>query len=102
LLTTRDIYSTHKKNIEAFVKSDIQDLGFPDGGISWEQDPIKHRAVAKRLAPAFSNKSIKGKEEVLHHYVDLFVEKIKVFGTDDNGVDMAKVSCFCVTISNQM
>jgi cytochrome P450 len=85
-----DIFASHDKNIEAFVKSDIQDLGFPDGGISWERDPIKHRGVAKRLAPAFSSKNIKTKEGIVHHYVDLFIEKMKLIGTGAQGADMAK------------
>lgn len=75
----RDIHATHVKNLETFVKTDFEDLG-EDGGISFEIDPVKHREVAKKLAPAFSTRNTKAKEAVLHKYVDSFVEKMKTIG----------------------
>jgi hypothetical protein len=68
------------------------DLGTGDGGISWEQDPIKHRTTAKKVSPAFSSKSMKAKEFVLHSYIDLFVRRMRELGNTENGVDLNTVS----------
>ncbi|KAA6414754.1 MAG: Cytochrome P450 [Lasallia pustulata] len=50
-----DIYSPQQKNLEVFVKRNFENRGKDLGGIAWEQDPIHHREVAKKLSPAFSN-----------------------------------------------
>ena len=53
--TPSDIYSPHQKNLEVFVKTNFQNRGKDLGGIVWEEDPVRHRVVAKKLSPAFSN-----------------------------------------------
>ncbi|XXG94034.1 hypothetical protein Hte_000285 [Hypoxylon texense] len=66
------------------------DLGVGDGGISWEQDPVRHRQVAKRISPVFSTKTIRAKEHVLHSYMDMFVEKMREFGGTKDGIELNK------------
>ncbi|EHK98806.1 putative Isotrichodermin C-15 hydroxylase [Glarea lozoyensis 74030] len=85
---TIDIYGSHSKHIEKFLKADFISLGDGDQGITWEKDPIKHRHTAKKLSPAFSAKSIKAKESTIHKYVDLFVQKMKKIGQNEQGVEL--------------
>lgn len=73
--------------MESFGKTDFEDLG-EDGGISFETDPVKHREVAKRMAPAFSMKNFKAKEPTLQSYVDLFVNQMKAVGGSEHGAEM--------------
>lgn len=74
--------------MEAFVKTDLEDFGEGDGGISSETDPVKHRNVARRMAPAFSMKNFKAKEPTLQKYVDTFIEKMKELGNSERGAEM--------------
>jgi cytochrome P450 len=76
--------------MEVFVKTDFEDLGEGDGGISFETDPVKHREVAKRMAPAFSMKNFKAKEATLQYYVDMFIDKMKEVGGSDKGAEMRR------------
>lgn len=82
-----DIYLPHDRMMEAFVKTDFEDLGEGDGGISFETDPVKHREVAKRIAPAFSMKNFKAKEATLHYYIDLYIDKMKEVGGSEKGAE---------------
>ncbi len=85
-----DIYSPHQRNLEAFVKTDFQNRGEDLGGIAWEEDPVRHREVAKKLSPAFSSKSIKALEPVAHEYMDYFVAKMKELGSEPTGVGLVE------------
>jgi hypothetical protein len=87
-----DIYSAAVKNHETWVKTSFNDFGTGDGGISWEQDPAKHRKVAKRISPVFSTKSIKAKEHVLQMYIDMFIKRMREIGGSKDGVELPKVS----------
>lgn len=86
--TPLDIYSPHQKNLEVFIKTNFQNRGKDLGGIAWEEDPVRHREVAKRLSPAFSNRSIKALEPVAHEYMDYFVAKMKEMGSEPTGVGL--------------
>ncbi|GAP92215.2 putative cytochrome P450 [Rosellinia necatrix] len=83
-----DIYSPHVKNHETFHKTDINNRGDKHGGLLFEQDPVRHRRVAKQVAPAFSSRSTRAKEPRLHKYIDAFVSKMRAFEGD--GVDVSK------------
>lgn len=83
-----DIYSPHQKNLEVFVKTNFQNRGNDLGGIVWEEDPVRHREVAKKLSPAFSSRSIKALEPVAHEYMDYFVENMKESGSEPTGVGL--------------
>jgi hypothetical protein len=67
------------------------DFGAGDGGYIWEQDPVKRREVARKILPAFSPKSIKAKEPVVHKHIDFFIDRMKDVGGRSEGVDMNKV-----------
>jgi cytochrome P450 len=60
------------------------------GGIAWEEDPVRHREVAKKLSPAFSSRSIKALEPVAHEHMDYFVAKMKEFGSEPTGVGLVE------------
>ncbi|TVY85265.1 Cytochrome P450 monooxygenase aclL [Lachnellula suecica] len=73
---------------ETFLKTDLMDFGAGDLGLIWESDPIKRKAVAKKILPAFSTKSLKAMEPIMHEYMDLFVTKMKQFGGKPDGLLM--------------
>ncbi|KAI1352028.1 cytochrome P450 [Xylaria sp. FL0043] len=83
-----DIYNPAVKHHETWLKTDIMDFGAGDGGFIWEQDPAKRRKVAKKILPAFSTKAIKAKEPTVQQYIDLFIAKMKVIGSEPSGVDL--------------
>jgi cytochrome P450 len=85
----KDIYVPAVKNHETWTKTTMMDFGSGDLGFIWENDPVKRRAVAKKVLPAFSSKAIRAKEPILHMYIDQFIEKMKVRGSGPNGVDIA-------------
>ncbi|KAI2620575.1 cytochrome P450 [Hypoxylon sp. NC1633] len=78
-----DIYTPHQKGIEAFVKTDFQNRGDDLGGIIWEEDPHRHREVARKLSPAFSSRSVRAMEPLIHKYIDYFVMKMKQLSSTD-------------------
>ena len=67
------------------------DLGLGDDGLSWERNPVKHHADAKKLAPAFSIKSLRAKESTMHKYTDAFVEKMRELGDKKEGIELKMV-----------
>jgi cytochrome P450 len=67
------------------------DLGLGDDGISWERNPVKHHLDAKKLAPAFSPKSIRAKEPTMHKYIDAFIQRMKDSGDINDGIELKKV-----------
>ncbi|KAI1341981.1 cytochrome P450 [Xylariaceae sp. FL0016] len=84
-----DIYTSHDKSLETFVKTDIHDFAKEgDGGLIWQQDPIRHRHIAKQVAPAFSQKAIRAMDPIIHHYVDIFVGKMKEIGNAPDGISL--------------
>ncbi|KAI0180131.1 cytochrome P450 [Hypoxylon sp. FL1284] len=96
-----DIYSTHTKGLELFAKTQINNHGNDEhGGIIWEWDPVRHRQVARQLAPAFSGRALEAKEPTLHKYIDLFVGRMKSLGNTVDGVSLPSwVNWVCVDIS---
>jgi cytochrome P450 len=87
-----DIYDTHTLGREHFPKTNFLDLGLGDHGLSWEMDPERHHAKAKKLAPAFSTKALKAKEATMHKYTDAFVQRMKELGSRKEGIELRKVS----------
>ncbi|RYO94321.1 hypothetical protein DL766_000598 [Monosporascus sp. MC13-8B] len=85
-----DIYLRHHKDNNSFVKTNFQNRGKDLGGIIWEEDPSRHREVARKLASALSTRSIRAMEPLVHQYVDYFVEKMKELGTAPSGVELVK------------
>ena len=85
-----DIYSPHQQNLEVFVKTDFQNRGKDLGGLVWEEDPVRHREVAKKLSSAFSNRSIRALEPVAHEHMDYFVTRMKELGSEPTGVGLVQ------------
>ncbi|KAI0434881.1 cytochrome P450 [Xylaria sp. FL1042] len=73
----KDIYLAQEKNLELFVQVGYDALDTGDGGISGEPNPVRHREIAKRVAPAFSNKNLKAKEMTIQKHMNLFIEKME-------------------------
>jgi cytochrome P450 len=85
-----DIYSPHQKNLEVFIKTDFNNRGKDFGGIVWEEDPVRHRKVAKKLSPAFSSRSTRAMEPLIHKYMDYFVARMKELGSVPVGVGLVE------------
>ena len=83
-----DIYSLHQKYLESFRKTDFNDRGKDLGGIVWEEDPVRHRTVAKKVSHAFSSRALKDLEPVMHNYIDYFVDQMKECGAEKEGVSL--------------
>lgn len=99
-----DLYSSHNKNIELFPKTQINNHGNDEhGGLIWEWDPVRHRKVAKQMAPAFSGRALQAKAPALHKYVDLFVDRMTSLGSATRGVDLTTwINWLCVDMSANM
>lgn len=70
------------------VGYDALDTG--DGGISGETNPVRHREIAKKLAPAFSMRNFKAKEATILEHVDLFIDRVKGVGMHSKGVELQR------------
>ncbi|KAK7698287.1 hypothetical protein SLS64_012652 [Diaporthe eres] len=79
-----------EKNLELFVQVGYDALDTGDGGISGETNPVKHREIAKKLAPAFSTRNLKAKETAVHDHIDLFVQRMKEVGTGEEGAELQR------------
>lgn len=77
-----DIYSPQHRNMEDFVKTNFQNRGKDLGGLIWEEDPVRHRNVARQVAPAFSARSLRTFEPIIHEYMDYFVARMKEVNLD--------------------
>lgn len=84
----QDIYSPANRGLEVFRKTDFQNRGANLGGIIWEEDPVKHREVARRVFPAFSSRSIRSFEPLMHKHLDYFVERMMQVGARQEGVNL--------------
>lgn len=55
------------------------------------------------MSPAFSGRALRAKEPTLHKYIDLFIERMKRFGGEAEGVSLPTwVNWLCVDISADM
>ncbi|KAI1422851.1 cytochrome P450 [Xylaria sp. FL1777] len=73
----KDIYLAQENHLESFVQVGYDALDTGDNGISGEPNPVRHREVARRLAPAFSNRSLMAKETTIQGHMNQFMEKIE-------------------------
>ncbi|KAJ6020768.1 cytochrome P450 [Penicillium herquei] len=81
------IYGSAIKNREIFRKNDFQEIGENEPGITAEKDPEVHRQIAKQLVPAFSAKSLRKQEDVIHQHVDGFVAQLRKHAMRDDWLD---------------
>ncbi|KAK8118405.1 uncharacterized protein PG998_003031 [Apiospora kogelbergensis] len=84
----KDIYLLQDKNLELFVQVGYDALDTGDGGITGETNPIRHREIAKKLAPAFSTRNLKAKEATILKRVDRFLNQMKEIGAQGKGADL--------------
>lgn len=85
---SHDIYSPARRGLETFTKTDFNNRGANLGGIIWEEDPVKHHEVARKLFPAFSSRSIRTFEPLMHKHMNYFVERMKQIGARQEGVNL--------------
>ncbi|KAH9908663.1 cytochrome P450 [Xylariomycetidae sp. FL2044] len=85
----QDIYASQKDHMELFIKTDFNDRGEKLAGLIWERNPLRHRELARRLAPAFSVKSMRGMQPILHDHFDYFVTRMRDVGNSSAGVGLA-------------
>ncbi|QSZ32316.1 hypothetical protein DSL72_001890 [Monilinia vaccinii-corymbosi] len=84
----RDIYGHSVKGKKYFRKTDwYAGVGDLPNSISTEPDPVKHSAMRRVLANAFSNSVLKGQADVVTKYLDMFVSQIKKHSSDE-GIPM--------------
>jgi cytochrome P450 len=86
----QDIYVPSHKSLELFPKTDFQNRGQDLGGLIWEEDPVRHREVAKKVAPAFSMRTMRAMEPVYTAYTEEFISKMKELGGEKDGVELVK------------
>ncbi|KAI0974334.1 cytochrome P450 [Xylaria arbuscula] len=72
----KDIYLAQENHLESFIQVGYDALDTGDNGISGEPNPVRHREVAKRLAPAFSNKNLLAKEATIQKHMNQFIGKM--------------------------
>lgn len=51
---------------------------------------MKHREIAKKLAPAFSTRNFKAKETAVQNHIYLFVQRMKDVGTGAKGAELQR------------
>ncbi|KAI0115673.1 cytochrome P450 [Nemania sp. FL0031] len=84
-----DIYASHRDRLELFIKSDFNDRGEKMAGLIWERDPLRHRELARKLAPAFSVKTMRTMQATINEHLDYFVARMKELGESPTGVGLA-------------
>ncbi|KAF3764589.1 cytochrome P450 [Cryphonectria parasitica EP155] len=82
------VFITPQAAKESFVQVGYDALDTGDGGISGETNPVKHREIAKKLAPAFSTRNFKAKEAAVQRHIDAFIQKMKEIGAGEKGAEM--------------
>lgn len=86
----QDIYGHAKQGRRPFLKS-IWYESDREHSIVTERDPEKHRAVRRDLAHAFSTAALRDQSVTVIRYGDMFVEKIKLFGHEEGGINITEV-----------
>ncbi|KAH0432722.1 hypothetical protein CcaCcLH18_06298 [Colletotrichum camelliae] len=87
----KDIYGHATKDKLPFLKSEWYDNGDEYPGLVSVRDPMEHRKQKQSLSSAFSSRSLRDQEYVVHQYVDLFIEQIgKLGGPHTQGVNVTE------------
>jgi cytochrome P450 len=76
----QDINGGRSKGQKLFPKTDFFDNGDPQQPLARIQDPAIHAEARKAMAPAFSAKSIRSQEDIIHLYMDKFVQQLSKLG----------------------
>ena len=86
-----DIHLSVVQNRETFVKSNFQDIGEKELGVTAERDPERHRQQRKQLAPGFSLRALRDQEMVIHEHMDRFIRQLEKLGMTGDGVEIGLV-----------
>ena len=78
--TYKDIYGHGTKGEPSFLKSSWYDTGDPVPSVVTTRDPVNHSRQRRTLAHAFSSRSLKDHEHVIHRYTDLFITQLAKHG----------------------
>ena len=79
------------KGAARFVKPKFYDTGANYLGLPQVQDPQEHAKQRKLLSPAFSAKSLRDQEDIIHTYIDMFLKQLERLGDPQGpGVDMTE------------
>ena len=73
------------------MKTNFRDIYEKDGGILWEQDPVKHREMAKNLLPVFNARYFRVQDSILQEYTDLLIGRTKAQGGGGSGIKLRVV-----------
>ncbi|CAJ2504076.1 Uu.00g114700.m01.CDS01 [Anthostomella pinea] len=76
----QDIHGHVSKGKGRFLKTDFYDNDDPNPRITTARDPEVHARQRKALSHGFSAKSLRDQEDVVHKYVDMFVEQLANIG----------------------
>ncbi|EWZ49110.1 hypothetical protein FOZG_00079 [Fusarium oxysporum Fo47] len=76
-----DIYGHALKDKKRFIKGSWYDVAGDHPGIVSVRDPVQHSRQRKYLSHAFSAKSLRGQETLIHGYVDLFLGQLRNLGS---------------------
>jgi cytochrome P450 len=66
-----------QNHLESFVQVGYDAIDTGDNGITGEPNPIRHREIAKWLAPAFSNRNLIAKEVTIQKHMNQFIDKME-------------------------
>jgi cytochrome P450 len=85
----KDIYGHATKGKKKFIKSDWYDTAGDHPGIVSVRDPAQHSRQRKYLSHAFSAKSLRGQETLIHCYVDMFIGQLcKLVNPEGSGINV--------------
>ena len=76
----KDIYGHRPKGEPPFLKSSWYDTGDYVPSVVTTRDPVDHSRQRRTLAHAFSSRSLKDHEHVIHRYTDLFIAQLAKYG----------------------
>ncbi|KAF5610197.1 isotrichodermin C-15 hydroxylase (cytochrome P-450 monooxygenase CYP65A1) [Fusarium subglutinans] len=79
----QDIYGHATKGKKKFIKSDWYESSGDHPGIVTVRDPAQHSRQRKYLSHAFSAKSLRGQETLIHSYVDMFIGQLRKLGNPE-------------------
>jgi len=77
----KDIYGHASNGRRPFLKSDFYEVKDKTPHVASTRDPIEHRDLRQALSSAFSAKSLRGQEVIVHKYVNLFIEQLGKLGS---------------------
>lgn len=78
-----DIYGHALKGKKKFVKSTWYESVGDHPGIVSVRDPKEHSRQRKYLSHAFSAKSLRSQEALIHVYLDLFLDQLRKLGSSE-------------------